>query len=112
MESLTTEIEDRAAQREQIEALFKSRPLEEIEPDELRNITPHYQQRISESRRLSKMRIVNVPRYILVNGRKKKQDGAYMLLMFEPIGRDAAEQIPRGWSETGAYQGEPFSLKP
>lgn len=87
-EQVASEIADRAAQREQIEALFKSRPLEEIEPEELRKVTPHYQQRLSESRRRG-MRIVNVPRYILVNGRKKKQDGAYMLLLFAPLGRDA-----------------------
>lgn len=74
-------------------------------------ITSHYQQRISESRRRG-LRIRNVPRYIMVNGRKKKQDGAYMLVTFEPIGRDAGEDVPRRWTETGPYQDQDFRLKP
>lgn len=109
-EQIASELDDRTAQRLKLEALFQSRPLQEIEPDELKAITPHYQQRLSESRRRG-MRIVNVPRYIMVNGRKKKQDGAYMLVTFTPLGRDAAEQIPRRWTETGAYQDEGFKLR-
>lgn len=73
------------AQRETIAALFNSRPLEEITPMELRKITPHYQQRISELRRQKDgpMRIVNVPQWVLrPDGSKAKQDGNYR---FEPI---------------------------
>lgn len=109
-EQIASELDDRTAQRLKLEALFQSRPLQEIEPDELKAITPHYQQRLSESRRRG-MRIVNVPRYILVNGRKKKQDGAYMLVTFTPLGRDARTFVPARAEETGPFQRDRFELK-
>ncbi len=51
------EIEDRQAQAAKLEALFRSRPLQDIEAAELRLVTPHYQQRISCNLRKT-MRIV------------------------------------------------------
>jgi len=77
--------EAKKAQRETIAALFNARPLAEITPLELRKITPHYQQRISELRRQKPepMRIVNVPQWMRrPDGSKAKQDGNYR---FEPI---------------------------
>ena len=110
--SVSTEIDDRAAQRAQIEALLTSRPLETVEPDELRKITPHYQQRISESRQRG-LRIENVPRWLeLMDGTKKRRDGGYRFVPHEPLGRDAGEMTPRRWTDTGAYQDDGFRLKP
>ena len=98
--------------REQIEALLTSRPLETVEPDELRKITPHYQQRVSESRKHG-LRIENVPRWLtLADGTKKRRDGAYRFVPYAKLGRDAAEFTPRRWTETGAHQDQEFRLKP
>lgn len=73
--------------RAEIAALFKGRPLEDIQPGELAAITPHYQQRISECRRLESMRIVNVKQWIvLADGSKKRLDGAYRYEPYEPLG--------------------------
>lgn len=77
--------EAKKAQREKIAAMFLARPLEELTPAELRRVTPHYQQRISELRRQKPepMRIVNVPQSIVrADGTKAKQDGNYR---YEPI---------------------------
>lgn len=75
--SLPQEIEDRTAQREAIERLFRARPLQEIRVVELRDITPHYQQRISEARR-GGMDIRNVPVFTeRLDGTKKRLDGNY-----------------------------------
>ncbi len=96
--------------REQIEALLTSRPLETVEPDELRKITPHYQQRLSESRKHG-LRIENVPRWLeLTDGTKKRLDGGYKFIPYAKLGRDAAELVPREWNHDGPYQ-EPFRLK-
>ena len=80
--------EAKKAQREKIAALFTARPLEEITPLELRRITPHYQQRISELRRPpSNLRIVNVPQWVLrPDGSKARQDGSYRLELQAPHG--------------------------
>ncbi len=96
----------RAEHRATIEALFRAQPLDAIEPDVLRAITPHYQQRISEIRK-SGFRIVNVPRSRIVDGKARKSDGAYR---FVP---DASEPSPERWTIPGApYGPEPFRLRP
>ena len=111
-ESVATEKAAHRLHREQIEALLTSRPLDTVEPEELRKITPHYQQRISESRRHG-LRIENVPRWlILADGTKKRRDGAYRFLPHPRLGRDAAESVPRRWTETGVHQDQEFRLKP
>ena len=111
MTTIAIELQAHRLHREQIEALLTSRPLETVEPDELRKISPHYQQRISESRRHG-LRIENVPRWLeLSDGIKKRLDGGYQFVPFEPLGRDASKLVPRGWTNTGPYQ-EPFTLKP
>jgi hypothetical protein len=107
---IATELDDRTAQREKIEALLLSQPMQTVEPDELRKITPHYQQRISESRRHG-LRIENVPRFLaLADGTTKRLDGAYRWVPHKPLGRDAGTFVERRWSETGPYQ-EEFRLK-
>lgn len=110
-DDIATALDTHRLHREQIEALLKSRPLETVEPEELRKITPHYQQRISESRRHG-LRIENVPRWLeLTDGTKKRRDGAYRFVPFATLGRDANALVPRRWTETGAYQ-DNFRLKP
>ncbi len=82
--------------REKIEALLK--PLEEIEPAILRAITPHYQQRISEIRKRTGKRIVNVKRTRLVDGKVKAADGAYRWEPFDSLGRDASVPAADRWT--------------
>ncbi len=112
--STVTEIQDRQAHRDAIAALFQAHPLEEIEPETLKAITPHYQQRISECRRQLKMTIRNVPRSLTdADGRKRKRDGAYRYEQHERLGRDSGTIVSAGWS--GKHQSpftEEFRLKP
>lgn len=108
MADIQSEIETRKAHRDIIAALFKSRPLAEIEPAELRTITTHYQQRISECRRELGMVITNVARTGLdASGRAKKLDGAYR---YQPhgdaLGRDASQ--PTKVIEWPTTHGRPF----
>jgi len=117
--STETEIEDRAAQRDKIAALFRLHPLEDISAETLREITPHYQQRISELRRKRGaepgMRLENRPQWVedAPTGRKKRLDGSYRYLPFEPLGRPADSVIAAGWStKHGRPFEEPFLLKP
>ncbi len=111
---LDTERADRQAHRDAIATLFKAAPLKEIEPETLKAITPHYQQRISECRRDLGMIIRNVPRSLTdAGGRKRKRDGAYRFEPFERLGRDAGTIVAAGWS--GKHQApfqEVFRLKP
>ncbi len=110
--SIAEEREARAAQCAKLADLFRSRPLHEIEPDELKAITPHYQQRISELRRKQQMRIVNVPRSVTrSDGSKAKQDGAYRYENFEKLGRDAGQPVPAPWNQDRPYAQE-FRLTP
>lgn len=105
--SLPDELDDRKAQRQKIAALFKSRPLEDITADELKVITPHYQQRISECRRLEQMTIRNIRvEYVALDGSKKRLDGSYRYENFERLGRDAGEFIERGWKQDGPFTEE------
>jgi hypothetical protein len=65
--------------------------------DELRKITPHYQQRISELRQRGYC-IENVPQWIvLADGRKLRRDGGYRLRSQTPQGppADAYRTQPR-----------------
>jgi hypothetical protein len=88
--SLETELEDRAFHCQKIAELFRLHPLEDISADTLKEITPHYQQRISQIRRRFKMRIENRPQYLDSGpgGRQKRLDGSYRYLPYEPLGRD------------------------
>lgn len=103
-----------ALHRAEIEALLMAVPLREIEADDLKKITPHYQQRISESRARFKAlghRFENVERFDMqADGTKRKRDGAYRYVPYRKLGRDASELIPRGWTNDGPYQ-EEFRLK-
>lgn len=111
MNDIATELEDRAAQRDKIAALFRLHPLEDISADTLRAITPHYQQRISELRRKRGaepgMRLENRPQWVedAPTGRKKRLDGSYRYLPHEPLGRPADTVIAAGWS---TKHGRPF----
>lgn len=98
----------RKAHRDAIAAILKASPLEDIEPDVLKAITPHYQQRISECRRDLKMVIQNQPRSRQdATGRKVKQDGAYMYRPTgEPLGADAS--VPDRAREWPTVHGRPF----
>jgi hypothetical protein len=100
----------RAEHRATIEAWFRAHPLAAIEAAELRAITPHYQQRISEIRQGSKLRIVNVPRSRIVDGQVRKSDGAYRWEPYEPLGRDASVPAPSGWPAAGAPYSETWRL--
>lgn len=112
---LATEIEDRAQHRATIAALFKSHPLEDISADVLEAITPHYQQRISECRRIG-MYLQNRPQWLaLTGGRQKRLDGAYRYYPDgAPLGRDAGTFVERYWDarkHPGPFV-EPFKLRP
>ncbi len=110
--SIAEEREARAAQCATLRQMFEARPLVEIEPDELKAVTPHYQQRISELRRKQQMRIVNVPRSVtLSDGTTKKQDGAYRYENFDRLGRDAGQPVPAPWNQDRPYAQE-FRLTP
>jgi hypothetical protein len=77
----------RQAHRDQIAAMFKRRPLEELTSDELRMVTPNFQQRISECRRELGMRIVNVRQWlVLEDGSKKRLEGHYRYETYVPLG--------------------------
>jgi hypothetical protein len=110
---LPTELRDRALHRATIQALLCAVPWREIEAADLQKITPHYQQRISEIRKQSGLRIVNVPRSEVIDGKAHKRDGAYR---FEPQkldGRDPSEPSPERWAIPGApFGAEPFTLTP
>ena len=72
---------DHALHRAQIAELFRSRPLEPIWPAELRKITPHYQQRISECRKAKHggMLIRNIQQWrVDEQGEKHRIDGPYV----------------------------------
>lgn len=102
----------RLYQRDQIAALFRSRPLEEIDNAELKKITPHYQQRISECRRELNMNIRVVKRWTKsADGRMKRLDGDYIFKPYTELGRDAGTFTEREWTTEGPFT-EPFSLKP
>lgn len=110
-EPIATEMDDRDFQRQKIAALLTARSPADVEPDELRLITPHYQQRISELRVKHQMHIENRPRFLaLANGTKKKRDGAYRLLPYAPLGRDSGTIIAQGWNHDGPFT-EEFRLK-
>ena len=109
---IAQEKQDRQFQRDAIAAIFRAAPLEEIDHDRLAQITPHYQQRISECRRQLKMHIANVRVCIaLENGTLKRLDGNYRYHPNPPLGRDASEPVPRLWTTDGPFT-ELFTLKP
>lgn len=113
--TIAQECEDRTAQCEKIAALFKSRPYEEISPEELRVITPHYQQRISNCRSKMGMTIQNIPKSRQdAAGVVHKADGWYRWLPDgPPLGRAADTVIAAGWStKHGRPFEQPFELKP
>ncbi len=109
--NVAEELADRRAQAAKLEALFRSRPLEDIEPEELLKVTRHYQQRISiELRKWLKMRIVNVPRWIQqADGTRKRQDGCYRFEPFERLGRDAGVPTLAPWNQDRPFA-EGFKL--
>lgn len=113
--SIKADCDVHALHRAEIEALLMAVPLREIEADDLKKITPHYQQRISESRakfKASGHRFENVPRFdVMADGTKRKRDGAYRYVPYRKLGRDAGELVPRGWNNDGPYQDDSFRLK-
>ncbi len=111
--SVSSALADHAMHRATIEAWFDKHPLMEIEAADLKLITPHYQQRISEIRQRTGKRIVNVKRTRLVDGKVKAADGAYRLEIQAPHGRDASVPAAEAWTIPGApFGAEPFALTP
>lgn len=112
---LRAELDDRQAQRQKLAALFRASPFVDIEPDELRTITPHYQQRISELRAKDGLTIENVLRTALDgSGKAIRRDGAYRYRSTGPaLGRAADTLMEAEWPTAhGRPFEEPFSLKP
>ncbi len=118
--SVAEEVEDRAIHRERIAALFREHPLEEFGPDELRRVTTHYQQRISECRKPEYfgMNIVNLPKWIEDTSRPKTKkgkprmkrvDGWYRYEPFERLGRDAGVPTLAPWNQDRPFA-ETFKL--
>lgn len=103
------ERQDRKIQIEKLRALFTSKPLQDIEADELtRLVGPNYRSRIANLRYkdFGALNIVNVSRSIEdASGHKHKALGAYRLMTHTPLGRDAG---------TGVQAEEPtlFELTP
>ena len=109
--SVSDEKAARKFQRDTIAALFTSRPLEEIDNSELRKITPHYQQRISECRQQLGMHIQNIRVSVVqADGTLKRLDGNYRFTPYVPLGRSSDTFTPRTWTTDGPFT-EPFTLK-
>ncbi len=90
--SVQEEKAQRQAHRDQISAIFKARPLEEITSDELRKVTPNFQQRVSQCRRELGMNIQNLRRWVtLEDGSKKRLEGDYRFQPYESLGPSSAE---------------------
>lgn len=100
--SMQQELRDRALHRATIQALLCAVPWREIEAAELRKITPHYQQRITEIRKQSGLRIVNVPRSEVIDGKAHKRDGAYRWEPDPITARDPSVPSPEQWAIPGA----------
>ncbi len=95
-----------AAHVELLRELFTRRPLQEIEADELEQLVGrNFQQRISELR-ASGLTLQNIPRYGVVDGRRKRLTGAYRYLPYVPLGRDASTE--RSGQRTLGFIGESF----
>jgi hypothetical protein len=111
--TISQELEDRAAKRDEIAAYFKARPLTEVEPAELLNITVNYHQRISECRRELGMTLQNVRRTRQdTDGTVHRLPGAYRWCPYgKPLGRDSGSFVGRSWDATGPFV-EEFRLKP
>ncbi len=107
--SISQERADREMQRLKIELLFREHPLTLIDCEILKAITPHYQQRISECRKL-KMDIRNVPRFLARDdGSLKRLDGNYK---FHPIAgaREGTSPSPERWPVPDAPYEETWRL--
>ncbi len=112
--ALVTELEDRKAKRDEIAAYFKAREWQEITAEELRAITPHYQQRISQCRSQLEMTIVNVRKsYEDALGAMHRLDGSYVFRPTGPAqGRDAGTFVAPSWASAHPASFEPpFELK-
>ncbi len=91
-DEIKTAAEDHAAQRAKLEALFRSRPRQEIEADELEALVgPNYRSRISELHTKHGMNFKNCRRTREENGKIHRLSGAYLYLDYEPLGRDASK---------------------
>ncbi len=113
--SVVTEIEDRKAKRDEIAAYFKAREWQEVSAEELRAITPHYQQRISNCRMDLDMTIVNVRKsYEDALGETHRLDGSYVYRPTGPAqGRDAGSFVAPSWPSAHPVPFEqPFELRP
>lgn len=113
--TIVQELEDRTAKRDEIAAYFKARPLAEVEPSALLDISVNYHQRISECRRELGMTLQNLRRTRTDDaGTVHRLPGAYRWLPDgEPLGRDSGQVVAAGWStKHGRPFEEPFILKP
>lgn len=90
--TIAEEKAQRQAHRDQIAAIFKRRPLEDITSDELRTITPNFQQRVSQCRRELGMNIENLRQWmVLADGSKKRLEGNYRYQPYQSLGPSSAE---------------------
>jgi hypothetical protein len=98
--TLAADLSVRQAQRDQLEAWLKARPMRTVYPDELRAVVgPNYRSRISDCRKQLGMVIQNVPQFFTnEHGEKQRGEGAYVFVPRpkEPLGPDAGSI--RSWT--------------
>ena len=110
-ETVADQKSDHRAQRDLLAAYFRAHPYEVVTWETLERLieSPNFMQRISECRTQLGMReLENVPRYAMIDGRRKRITGDYRYRP-EALGRDAADLTefkdqplfgqPSGWQE-------------
>ena len=105
---MKAEMERRQSGTQKLLELFHARPCQWISWCDLGELGGNlaWRTRVSDCRKI----VTRAGGQIEWN--KNIRDSRYRYLPHTPLGRDASEQVPRRWNETGAFQGEPFSLKP
>jgi hypothetical protein len=86
----------RQAHRDAIAAIFRSRPLEELEAADLRVVTVNYQQRLSNCRTELDMHIVYTKRWIQrEDGSKQRIEGTWRYQPYEQLGPSSDQFRPQ-----------------
>lgn len=94
--SVAEEKVQRLYHRDAIAAIFKGRPLEELDSAAFKHVTEHYQQRISNCRTDLGMNIVYTKRWIeRADGSKQRVEGTWKYLPYEQLGPSSDQFRPQ-----------------